>query len=107
MLLTKKDEQLWDEMDLATFEAIKLMAGEGNKIEWWHQPRKPDGSSLPGEWKDELPGQETIRHPGALHEASMIPLGSGNNCPVGEDYRVKGVTNVVSLDLFLELPLIF
>lgn len=100
VLLTKKDEQLWDEMDLATFEAIKLMAGEGNKVEWWHQPQNSDGSSLPGGWKDELPDQKSIRLPGVVHEASILRLGSGNNCPVDEDYRVKGVGNVVSLGIF-------
>ncbi|KAF8874311.1 hypothetical protein CPB84DRAFT_1853642 [Gymnopilus junonius] len=32
--------------------------------------------------------------PGIVHEASLIPLGKGNKCPVDENYKVKGVSNV-------------
>jgi hypothetical protein len=96
VLLNKDDKQLWNEMDQATFEAIEAMAGEGNKVEWWHQPQPKNGGALPpGVWKEDRPGQDTIRMPGIVHEASLIPLGNGNDSPVDENYKVKGVSNVV------------
>ncbi|PPQ68722.1 hypothetical protein CVT26_003628 [Gymnopilus dilepis] len=95
VVLNKDDYKLWDEMDQATFQAIEAMAGKGHGIEWWHQPQPKDGSDLPpGVWKKELPGQDTIRMPGIVHEASLIPLGKGNECPVDENYKIKGVSNV-------------
>ncbi|KAJ3503035.1 hypothetical protein NLJ89_g8614 [Agrocybe chaxingu] len=95
VLLNQADNQLWDEMDEATFQAIGAMAGDGNAVEWWHQPQPEDSQELPpGVWKGERPGQDTIRMPGIVHEASLIPLGSDNECPVDENYKVKGVSNV-------------
>jgi len=92
----KADKKLWDEMDEATFQAIEVMAGDGNFVEWWHQPQPKDSGDLPpGVWRYEKPGHDTIRMPGIVHEASLIPLGNRNECPVDEDYKVKGVSNVV------------
>ena len=87
-------------MDEATFEAIRAMAGKGHRVEWWHQPQPKDGQGLPpGVWKTELPGRDTIRMPGIVHEASVIPLGHSNDFPVDENYKVKGVSNVVGLSV--------
>jgi choline dehydrogenase-like flavoprotein len=95
VLLNKDDNLLWNEMDQATFELIGVMAGEGPGIDWWHQPQPKDGQELPpGVWKKELPGRDTIRMPGIVHEASLAPLGNSNDCPVDENYKVKGVSNV-------------
>jgi hypothetical protein len=97
VLLNNDDKQLWDEMDQATFEAIEAMAGKEHAVEWWHQPQSKDGQDLPpGVWKNDLPGRDTIRMPGIVHEASLVPLGNGNECPVDKNYKVKGVSNVVS-----------
>jgi len=105
VLLNKDDNKLWDEMDQATFEAIGAMAGEGQSVEWWHQPQPKDGQDLPpGVWKDQLPGQDTIRMPGIVHEASVIPSGKGNECPVDDNYKVKGVSNVVSCHIQIVIP---
>ncbi|KAF8152233.1 hypothetical protein B0H34DRAFT_677629 [Crassisporium funariophilum] len=97
VILNKDDKKLWDEMDQATFEAIVAMAGGGGgEIEWWHQPQpKEEGQEMPpGTWDKSRPGNDTIRMPGIVHEASTVPLGSGNDCPVDETYKVKGVSNV-------------
>lgn len=97
----KADNQLWDEMDGATFQAIEAMAGDGNIVEWWHQPRPEDGGELPpGVWRVEKPGRDTIRRPGIVHEASLIRLGNHKDCPVDEDYKVKGVSNVVCSNIY-------
>lgn len=95
------DRKLWDEMDEATFQAIEAMAGDGNIVEWWHQPRpEDDGEELPpGIWKYQKPGRDTIRTPGIVHEASLLRLGNRKECPVDENYKVKGVSNVVCSNL--------
>ncbi|KAG1768775.1 hypothetical protein EV702DRAFT_716216 [Suillus placidus] len=92
VMLDEKDYELWDQMDEATVEAIRAMAGiEKHGIEWWHQPKPWD---KPGAWKREIPGKETIRMEGIVHEASVLPLGDGDECCVDRNYRVKGVSNV-------------
>ncbi len=101
----KADKKLWDEMDEATFQAIEAMAGDGNIVEWWHQPQPEDGREmLPGVWSYEKPGQGTIRMPGIVHEASLIPLGNRKECPVDENYKVKGVSNVVCTNIYTRHP---
>ncbi|KAG1726004.1 uncharacterized protein EDB91DRAFT_1086919 [Suillus paluster] len=91
VMLDEKDYELWDQMDEATFDAIKVMAGdEKHQVQWWHQPKPGD---KPGAWKTEIPGRETIRMEGIVHEASLLPLGDGDECCVDRDYRVKGVSN--------------
>jgi hypothetical protein len=95
VILSDKDRQLWDQMDEATFKAIKVMAGnQHDHIEWWHQPKPWD---KPGSWRKEHPGRDTIRMEGIVHEASLLPLGDGDNCCVDKDYKLKGVSNVVSV----------
>jgi hypothetical protein len=93
VVLDRKDLELWDQMDAATFKAIEAMAGTGQVVEWWHQPKR---SQRPGVWKKTRPGNDTIRMEGIVHEASVLPLGDDENSCVGTDYRVKGVSNVVS-----------
>ncbi|KAG2746588.1 FAD/NAD(P)-binding domain-containing protein [Suillus brevipes Sb2] len=88
----EKDYELWDQMDEATLDAIRAMAGnKKHEVEWWHQPKPWD---KPGVWKREIPGKETIRMEGIVHEASVLPLGDGDEYCVNRDYRVKGVSNV-------------
>ncbi|KAG8795488.1 hypothetical protein FRC12_013650 [Ceratobasidium sp. 428] len=91
----KKDLDLWDVMDRATFDAIKVMAGDGQQIEWWHEPK---GSSTPGTWRHEEPGKDTIRMEGVVHEASLLPLGDDGKSCVDQNYKVKDVSNVVSME---------
>jgi hypothetical protein len=91
--LDRKDLALWDQMDQATFKAIEVMAGKGNEIQWWHQPKPAD---RPGVWETTIPGNDTIRTEGIVHEASVLPLGDGDDCCVDRNYKVKGVSNVVS-----------
>ncbi|KAF7437535.1 hypothetical protein PC9H_004377 [Pleurotus ostreatus] len=92
VLLTQKDRDLWDVMDNATFKAIEVLAGERHTddIEWWHEP-KGAGS---GEWKAYRPGNDTIRMDGIVHEASLLPLGDGEDACVDNNYKLKGVNNV-------------
>ncbi|KAG1761979.1 hypothetical protein EDD22DRAFT_823821 [Suillus occidentalis] len=92
VMLDEKDYELWDQMDEATVDAIRVMAGnKKHEVEWWHQPKPWD---KPGVWKREIPGKETVRMEGIVHEASVLPLGDGDECCVNRDYRVKGVSNV-------------
>ncbi|KZT09449.1 FAD/NAD(P)-binding domain-containing protein [Laetiporus sulphureus 93-53] len=93
VLLSEKDERLWDAMDAETFAAIQIMAGlqKLEPLEWWHQPKPWD---KPGHWSRELPKKETIRMEGIVHEASSLPLGEGDDYCIDTDYRVKGTTNV-------------
>jgi hypothetical protein len=94
-MLDEKDYELWDQMDEATVDAIKVMAGnKKDEVEFWHQPKPWD---KPGVWKREIPGKETVRMEGIVHEASVLPLGAGDECCVNRDYRVKGISNVVSI----------
>lgn len=91
VVLDHKDLELWDLMDKATFDAIEVMAGKGQEIEWWHQPKPAD---KPGVWERSRPGVETIRMEGIVHEASTLPMGDDRNCCVDSNYKVKGVSNV-------------
>ncbi|KAF8600255.1 FAD/NAD(P)-binding domain-containing protein [Ceratobasidium sp. AG-I] len=90
--LDKKDLELWDQMDEATFQAIEVMSG-GNPsaIQWWHDPK---GAKKKGYWAHARPGEDTIRMEGIVHEASLMPLGNEKECPVDENYKLKGVSNV-------------
>lgn len=90
--LDKKDLELWDQMDEATFQAIEVMSG-GSPIQWWHDPK---GAKKKGYWATARPGNDTIRMEGIVHEASLLPLGKEKECPVDENYKLKGVSNVVS-----------
>ncbi|CAE6373384.1 unnamed protein product [Rhizoctonia solani] len=97
VVLDEKDKQLWDVMDEATFQAIEVMAGEGNEIDWWHEPKEiTDKNSKEIGWKKTRPGQNTIRMEGVVHEAGLLPVGDANdpNACVDSDYKLKGVSNV-------------
>ncbi|KAG1731267.1 hypothetical protein EDB19DRAFT_1738200 [Suillus lakei] len=92
VMLDKKDYELWDQMDAATVDAIRAVAGnEKHQVEWWHQPKPRD---KPGVWRREIPDRETIRVEGIVHEASLLPLGDGDECCIDRNYKVKGVSNV-------------
>ncbi|KAG0699201.1 hypothetical protein DFH29DRAFT_937635 [Suillus ampliporus] len=92
VMLDEKDYELWDQMDQATFDAVRAMAGdEKHQVEWWHQPKPWD---KPGSWKKEIPGRDTIRMEGIVQESSVLPLGDGDDCCIDRNYRVKGVSNV-------------
>ncbi|KAG9084294.1 hypothetical protein FS749_005334 [Ceratobasidium sp. UAMH 11750] len=91
VVLDRKDLELWDQMDKATFDAIEVMAGKGQEIQWWHQPKPAD---KPGVWKSSRPGNDTIRMEGIVHEASLLPLTDDGTACVDHNYKVKGVSNV-------------
>lgn len=82
-------------MDDATFQAIEVMSG-GSSVQWWHDPK---GSKKKGWWAHARPGNDTIRMEGIVHEASLMPLGKGEDCPVDENYKLKGVSNVVGTQM--------
>ncbi|CAE6531256.1 unnamed protein product [Rhizoctonia solani] len=96
VIMDEKDYKLWDVMDKATYEAIEVMAGNGNEVEWWHQP-KGDSSATKTGWKKTRPGNDTIRMEGIVHEAGLLPVGDDPNDPnacVDSNYKLKGVSNV-------------
>ncbi|CAE6457895.1 unnamed protein product [Rhizoctonia solani] len=95
VVMDEKDNELWDVMDEATFKAIEVMAGEGNKIEWWHEPKENTDENKIG-WRPDRPGQDTIRMEGVVHEAGLLPVGDANdpNACVDDNYKLKGVSNV-------------
>ncbi|KAG8714109.1 hypothetical protein FRC11_009806 [Ceratobasidium sp. 423] len=96
VVLDKKDYELWDVMDEATFQAIEIMSGNGNEVEWWHQPKGDPPQSEVG-WKETRPGNETIRMEGIVHEAGLLPVGDNpndSNACVDSNYKLKGVSNV-------------
>ena len=90
-LTNKTDEELWDVMDVASFQVIEQeIASQPSHIEYWH----PEGNS--GSWKKTRPTAEMIRQPATAHEASTMWMGGDKDkeAPVGLDYRPKGVENV-------------
>ncbi|KAH7337167.1 hypothetical protein B0J17DRAFT_600124 [Rhizoctonia solani] len=96
VIMDEKDYQLWDVMDKATYEAIEAMAGQGNEIEWWHEPKGNPPPSKVG-WRKTRPGNDTIRMEGIVHEAGLLPVGDHPNDPnacVDSNYKLKGVSNV-------------
>lgn len=91
--MTDEDWKLWNVMDGATYNAIKVMAGvEAESLQYWH----PYDTAGNGEWKAEQPNVADIRIPGAVHEASTLYVGPDHDPQASVDnrYRPFGTDNV-------------
>ena len=93
LVLGKEDKELWDVLDIATYQTITALVssyGEIPKIEYWID--NPDGT---GYWSTDKPPQEQIRLNIIVHEASQLWIGENPaTSVVGLDYKPHGVKNV-------------
>ncbi|TFK63544.1 FAD/NAD(P)-binding domain-containing protein [Pluteus cervinus] len=89
--VNKTDEDLWTVMDTATYDAIKVMAGDrAGRLEYWHNKTSS--------WEEDPAPVSEIRVPGVVHETSTLymsdDLENDPHASVGPDYRPRGCGNV-------------
>ncbi|EMD32812.1 hypothetical protein CERSUDRAFT_108621 [Gelatoporia subvermispora B] len=94
--LTDKDKHLWGVMDQATYDAIKVMAGDqAASLQYWHDAA--DGTNA-GSWQTAKPSQANIHVPGIVHETATLymsdDLDKDIHASVDKNYRAKGCGNV-------------
>ena len=80
------DLQLWDTMDEATFEILKML-DDPCQMEFWHSSTES--------WQKERPLESEIRRNVLVHPASTMWIGDDqSSSPVDLNYRFRGVENV-------------
>ncbi|KAK0198279.1 hypothetical protein F5146DRAFT_1100033 [Armillaria mellea] len=89
--LSQDDKVLWNIMDEATYDAIKVMADDrAADLEYWH-----DSSAS---WRKERPKEESIHIPGVVHETSTLYMSDDpeidKQASVGPQYGPRGCSNV-------------
>lgn len=93
MVPSSADNELWDEMDVATVGVIEAMADAGGglpPIEYWHP-----GIDTQGSWSTEPLSPAERRIPGLVHEAGPLFMGtSPQDSVTGPDFRPWGLANV-------------
>ncbi|KAK7691523.1 hypothetical protein QCA50_004922 [Cerrena zonata] len=109
VLPDEKTDSLQRVMEKATYDAIKVMAGDqADSIEYWHdvivERRDKDSQrdavtikSHPG-WKRNKPPADMVRVPGLVHETSTLYMSDNlekdKNASVDSQYRPRGCDNV-------------
>ena len=80
------DMQLWDTMDQATFEILKML-DDPCRMEFWHSSTKS--------WQKGHPPVSEIRRDVLVHPASTMWIGDDqSSSPVDLNYRFRGIENV-------------